>query len=195
MRCARQRAARGLSRSSYPARGDRGARRTRDPRHCRSRALELPLRFRDPDEPQAGVAEQPLQHELHAQRREALDPLEVPVAAHQREERRNIARGCWADVHLERHLRALPLRSKGPFSRSRYPKEGLRASSMAQAPLRPCWLTPRRPVPRIAGLCRAGLIDMLAPKTATYEYRAAPRRRPGVSRRSLRAQVTLALGR
>src|SRR5437764_12474547 len=83
-----------------------------------------------------------------------------------------------------------PFEAKARFRGSRYPKEGLRASSMAQAPLRPCWLTPRRPVPRIAGLCRAGLIDMLAPKTATYEYRADPRRRPGVYGRSVRGQVT-----
>lgn len=34
-------------------------------------------------------------------------------------------------------------------------------------------LTPRKRVPRIARLCRAGLIDTPAPETATYEYRAA----------------------
>src|ERR1700704_6986612 len=50
-------------------------------------------------------------------------------------------------------------------------------------------LTLRGPIPRIAGLCRAGLIYTPAPKTATYEYRAASRRRPGVLRRSLIAWV------
>src|SRR6202040_2408370 len=41
-------------------------------------------------------------------------------------------------------------------------------------------LTPRGPIPRIAGLCRAGPSYTPAPKTATYKYRAASRRRPGV---------------
>src|ERR1700756_4109852 len=62
---------------------------------------------------------------------------------------------------------------QGQFSRSRYPKEGLRGTSMGRAPPPARRLSPWGPVPRIAGLCRAGLIDTLAPKTATYEYRAA----------------------
>src|SRR5205823_14503663 len=61
-----------------------------------------------------------------------------------------------------------------------------RAGPKAPLPLR---LTPRGPIPRIARLCRAGLIYTPAPKTPTYEYRAASHRRPGVLRRSLIARV------
>src|ERR1700693_3727813 len=76
----------------------------------------------------------------------------------------------------------------GPRPPRRASRTAAGVGSLSKVPAGRWRLTPRGPIPRIAGLCRAGPSYTPAPKTATYKYRAASRRRPGVLL-SLIAQV------